>query len=105
VRTASGAGLGFEVLSDHGNGVASEFGVAYPTPDAIRRTTALFGADIDAVNGVAGSDLPLSATYVIDSDRRIALASVEADFRVRLEPTEALAALKALARAPAVAQG
>jgi peroxiredoxin len=100
-RTASSNVIGFEVLSDHGNEVAAEFGIAYPTPDAVRRTTAMFGVDIDAINGVANSELPVSATYVIDSDRRIALASIDVDFRVRLEPADALAALTALAHATA----
>jgi peroxiredoxin len=94
----------FEVLSDHGNGVAAEFGIAYPAPDAVRRTTAMFGVDIDSINGVQDSQLPVSATYVIDADRRIALASVDADFRLRLEPTDALASLKALTRAAAASQ-
>ena len=103
-RTISSNAIDFEVLSDHGNGVAAEFGIAYSTPDAVRRTTAMFGVDIDAVNGATNSELPISATYVVGADRRIALASVEADFRVRLEPADALAALRALAYAPAPAQ-
>ena len=92
------------MLSDHANGVAAEFGLAYPTPEAVRRITAMFGVDIDVINGAPNSQLPVSATYVIDADRRIALASVDADFRLRLEPTDALAALKALARAAAASQ-
>jgi peroxiredoxin len=103
-RTASSNVIGFEVLSDHGNEVAAEFGIAYPTPDAVRRTTAMFGVDIDVINGVENSELPISATYVVGSDRRIVLASVEVDFRRRLEPAEALAALRALARQPAQTQ-
>jgi len=104
LKMAETNAIQFEVLSDHGNGVAAEFGIAYPAPDAVRRTTAMFGVDIDSINGVQDSQLPLSATYVIDADRRIALASVDADFRVRLEPAEALAALEALVRAPAAVQ-
>ncbi len=104
LKMAETNAIQFEVLSDHGNGVAAEFGIAYPAPDAVRRTTAMFGVDIDSINGVQDSQLPVSATYVIDADRRIALASVDADFRVRLEPAEALAALEALVRAPAAVQ-
>jgi peroxiredoxin len=104
LKMAETNAIQFEVLSDHGNGVAAEFGIAYPAPDAVRRTTAMLGVDIDSINGVQDSQLPVSATYVIDADRRIALASVDADFRVRLEPAEALAALEALVRAPAAVQ-
>jgi peroxiredoxin len=98
-RTASSNAISFDVLSDHRNAVAAAFGIAYPTPDAVRRTTAMFGVDIDVINGVENSELPVSATYVIGADRRIALASIDVDFRVRLEPADALAALKALAPA------
>ncbi len=103
-RSASDNAIDFEVLSDHANEVAGEFGIAYPTPDAVRRTTAMFGADIDVINGVPNSELPISATYVVDADRRIALANIDADFRVRLEPAAALAALRALAHTPATTQ-
>ena len=94
--------LEFEMLTDRANQVAAQFGIAYPTPDAIRRTTGLFGVDIDQINGVADSELPVSATYVIDCDRCIALADVDADFRRRMEPLDALAAVQrinALAKA------
>jgi peroxiredoxin len=95
--------LEFEVLSDVGNRVAAEFGIAYRTPEIVKRITSSFGVDLAAMNGNAGDDrLPISATYVIGSDRIIALANIDADFRVRLEPTEALAALQKLsAAAPA----
>jgi peroxiredoxin len=69
--------LEFEVLSDHGNQVASQFGIGYAIPD-----------------GTDDGRLPISATYVIRPDGWIALASVDPDFRVRLEPADALAALR-----------
>ncbi len=94
--------LAFEVLTDHANQIAARFGIAYPTPDAVRRTTGMFGVDIDQINGVADSELPVSATYVIDRDRRIVLADVDADFRRRMEPAEALAAVRRLAAKVAV---
>jgi len=40
--------------------------------------------------------LPLSATYVIAPDRRIALAEIELDYRKRLEPETIVAALRSL---------
>jgi peroxiredoxin len=43
-----------------------------------------------------GTKLPLSATYVINRDGKIAYAFVNEDYRVRAEPTEILAALKSL---------
>jgi peroxiredoxin len=92
-------GLAFEVLSDHGNRVASVFGIAYPIPQIVKSIGAKFGTDLKAINGSDDDRLPISATYVIAQDRRIALASIEPDFRVRLEPAEALRALRSLAEA------
>jgi peroxiredoxin len=42
--------------------------------------------------------LPIPATYVIDCDGIVALAFVDVNYRNRLEPTEILAALHALAK-------
>jgi peroxiredoxin len=96
LSTAEQNALKFEVLSDHGNRVASQFGIAYAIPEVVKKTTSMFGADIAAINGADDDRLPISATYVIGPDRLIVLASVDPDFRVRLEPADALAALRRL---------
>jgi peroxiredoxin len=96
LSTAEKNALKFEVLSDHGNRVASQFGIAYAIPEVVKKTTSMFGADIAAINGADDDRLPISATYVIGPDRLIVLASVDPDFRVRLEPADALAALRRL---------
>jgi peroxiredoxin len=90
-------GLDFEVLSDHGNQIAGRFGIAYPTPEAVKKTTAMFGVDIAAINGADDDRLPISGTYLVAPGRRIVLSSLDPDFRVRLEPADALAALRRLA--------
>jgi peroxiredoxin len=100
VAAAEKNALAFEVLSDHGNRVASLFGIAYPIPDIVQAIGARFGTDLRLINGSDDGRLPISATYVIAQDRRVALASVEPDFRIRLEPTDALSALRTLADAP-----
>jgi peroxiredoxin len=97
IAAAEKNALAFEVLSDHGNHVASLFGIAYPIPEIVKTIGARFGTDLEAINGSDDGQLPVSATYVIARDRRIALASIESDFRVRLEPAEALQALRTLA--------
>jgi peroxiredoxin len=94
LSTAEKNGLEFEVLSDRANRVASEFGIACAIPDVVKRVTAMFGADIAVINGSDDGRLPISATYVVDTQRRIVLASVDADFRVRLEPADALAVVR-----------
>jgi peroxiredoxin len=48
--------------------------------------------NIPFVNGEPSWRLPLPATYVIAKNRTILFAEAHADFRVRPEPEEALAA-------------
>jgi peroxiredoxin len=57
-----------------------------------------FNHALPDVNGDDSWVLPIPATYVIDSDGRIALAFVDSDYRVRLEPAQVLSALTSLRR-------
>lgn len=92
--------LDFEVLSDGGNQVARAYGIAYSTPDIVRKITASFGAEIATFNGGSDEQLPIPATYVIGQDRHIRLAGTNPDFRIRLEPAIALEALRELQGRP-----
>jgi peroxiredoxin len=96
--------LAFEVLSDHGDHVASHFGIGYAIPVIVRAIGARFGTAFAAINGSDDGQLPVSATYVIDRDCRITLAGIEPDFRVRLEPAGALRALRTLAEIAATSR-
>jgi peroxiredoxin len=48
--------------------------------------------NIPFVNGDESWRMPLPATYVISPDGRVVFAEAHADFRVRAEPEEVLAA-------------
>ncbi len=85
-------GLPFPVLSDPGNALAEQFGLVYTVPEYHRDYYLSILVNIPFVNGEPSWRLPLPATYVLDRDRRILYAEAHADFRVRPEPEEALAA-------------
>ncbi len=85
-------GLPFPVLSDPGNALAEQFGLVYTVPEYHRDYYLSILVNIPFVNGEQSWRLPLPATYVLDRDRRILFAEAHADFRVRPEPEEALAA-------------
>src|ERR1700733_10028721 len=68
-------GLPFPVLHDEGNALAEKFGLVYTVPEYHRTYY-----------------LSILATYVIGRDGRVLFAEAHADFRVRPEPEEALAA-------------
>ena len=93
-------GLPFPVLTDPACALAEQFGLAYTVPDYYRDYTnpssSIFPSSMGKQGGEPSWRLPIPATYVIASDRKVVLAEAHADFRVRPEPEEALAA--ALAR-------
>jgi peroxiredoxin len=91
-------GLPFPVLSDPGNVVAEQFGLVYTVPQYLREYYLSILVNLPFINGEASWRLPLPATYVIGKDRKILFAEAHADFRVRPEPEEAMAAVLAAAR-------
>jgi len=86
--------LTFEVLSDMGNRVAREFGIVFQLPPALRPIYAGFGIDLPRANGDNTFELPIPATFIIGTDRKIRKAFVDADYTKRLDPEEIIDALK-----------
>jgi peroxiredoxin len=85
-------GLPFPVLTDTNNLVAEQFGLVYTVPEYYRDYYLSILVNIPFVNGEKSWRLPLPATYVVSPAGRVVLAEAHADFRVRPEPDEALAA-------------
>lgn len=96
LSTAEQQGLEFEVLSDVGNRVAREFGIAFQLGEPLRETYQGFGLDFPTINGDESFELPLTATYVIGTDATIVHALVDPDYCKRLEPAEILQVLETL---------
>lgn len=94
VSTAERMKLTFEVLSDVGNRVARQFGIVYVLSEELRPIFAGFGIDIPAANGDDTFELPIPATYVIDRDRKIRMAFVDADYTQRVDPEVVISVLR-----------
>ncbi len=90
--------LPFPVLTDSGCALAEQFGLAYTIPEYHRAYYRSILVNIPFVNGDQSWRLILPATYVLARDRRVLYARAYADFRVRPEPEEALAAAQAAVR-------
>ena len=88
--------LAFPVLSEIGNTVARSYGLVFALAESLRPLYKGFGIDIPASNGDDTYELSVPATYVIDESGTIRYAYAEADYTLRAEPTEVLAAVKAL---------
>ena len=89
---ASQHGLPFPVLSDPGCTLAEKFGLVYTVPEYMRSYYLSILVNLPYINGEPSWRLPLPATYVIAKDGKVVFAEAHADFRVRPEPEEALAA-------------
>ncbi len=97
LTTAEKNDLTFPVLSDVGGQLAAALGIRFALSDAVQPFYETAGHDLPARNGDGEWALPIPATFVIGRDGRIALASIEPDYRRRLSPETAIAALASLA--------
>jgi peroxiredoxin len=96
-ETKGKGGLAFEVLSDHGNGLARRFGLVFQfPPDLMELYRAGFKNDLPSRHGTAAWELPIPATYVIERTGIIRLAFVDPDYTRRLEPEEIVRTLRTL---------
>jgi peroxiredoxin len=85
--------LPFPVLSDPGLTVAQQFGLVYAVPDYQQRHYRRMLVNLPFIQGDTSWRLPLAATFAIAPDGTILYARAYADFRVRPEPAEVLAAI------------
>ena len=87
--------LQFEVISDIDNIVAKKYGIVFKLTEDVASTYKQ-SFDLESYNGNDSNELPLAATYVIDSEGIIHYAFLDAEYRNRAEPGDILIALKAL---------
>jgi signal transduction histidine kinase len=100
--TVEGNALTFTVLSDVGNVVARQFGLAYALEKTVRRAYRRMGADLPAFNGDDSWELPMPGTFIIDQTGTVLLAFVDPDFTHRLDPSAIVARLLARLAAAAI---
>ena len=101
LSTAEKNELKFEVLTDKDAAYARQLKLVFTLPESLRPIYKNFGIDVEAHNGAGKFDLPLAATFVVDTDGKIVYAMVDSDYTVRAEPSEILASLKSLDTATA----
>jgi len=95
-ETVSKHNIHFEVLSDVGNEVIRKFGLLTEVYEEMRPLYLEWGLDIPAANGDDKWEIPIPATYVIDTKGVIRAAYVNKDYTQRMEPSDIIAALKDL---------
>lgn len=85
--------LMFPMLSDAGNKVAAQFGVAYTVPDYQQELFKTVFINLPFINGDESWTLPLPATFLIGEDGVIRYAFADPDYTLRAEPSEVLQSL------------
>jgi len=88
--------LGFDVLSDRGLRVSSEFRLVFELPDYLKTLYTSFGVRLDEFNGEDAYRLPMPARYVIEQSGVIRSTDVNADYTVRPDPSETVRVLEGL---------
>lgn len=95
-------GLPYPLLQDANCTLAEQFRIAFPVSAAMQRYYRSILVNIPFINSgknvMAAPDdavwkLPLPATFVVDQQGTVRFAEAHADFRVRPEPEDVLAAL------------
>jgi len=89
-------GLEFEVLTDAGNKIAKDFNLVFNLAEELRPIYQQFNFDITKYNGEESWELPIPATFIINTNGKIVHSFVNADYTQRMEPTEILSKLKEL---------
>jgi peroxiredoxin len=103
-KAQSDNNLGFPILSDKGGEIGAAFGVRWTLPERLREAHRKVGAPLPIFNGEESWTLAMPARFVIGQDGIIAYAEVNADYRIRPEPSDMFGILERL-RQPRVAWG
>jgi peroxiredoxin len=94
--------LTFPVLSDFGNKVAQQFGIVFELGEELKEFSKnVFKNDLARRNGEDSYQLPVPATFVIDTTGTVRFAHVNVDYMTgRAEPEAVVAALRQLHTKP-----
>ncbi|MGH7747832.1 MAG: peroxiredoxin-like family protein, partial [Candidatus Dormibacteria bacterium] len=85
--------LGFPVLSDPGNRIATALGILTGPSDDVRAAQNALGLDLTVVNADGTTGLPMPTVVLLDADGILRWIDVHPDYTTRTEPAEVLAAV------------
>ncbi len=96
LTTAEKAELEFTVLSDPDSGLAGSLGIAFQQPDRVIEAQRTLGLELAQVNARGSTRLPRPTVLVVDGDRTVRFVDIQADYTVRTEVADIVAALDVL---------
>lgn len=86
--------LTFTVLSDRDNLVAKQYHLVYRVSAATQNMYRLMGIDIEKHNAAPVAELPVPATYLIDTNRKITYSFIDSNVQRRANSEDILNALR-----------
>lgn len=96
LSTAEKHALAYDVLTDEGSRYAEAIKIMFTLQPEIVELYELFELDIDKHNGREQYNMPLAATFVVDTDGTVAYSFVRVDYTERAEPADILEVLSTL---------
>ncbi len=78
--------LNFDILWDHNNELAKQFGLVFDLPHDLIEVYQKFGIGLPGDQGVDGWTLPMPGRFVIDSGGVMRSVDSDPDYRFRPEP-------------------
>lgn len=96
LSTAEKHALAYDVLTDEGSRYAEAIKIMFTLQPEIVELYKLFELDIDKHNGREQYNMPLAATFVVDTDGTVAYSFVRVDYTERAEPADILEVLSTL---------
>ena len=88
--------LEFEVLSDHNNVIAKEYGLVFSLDEELRPIYVSFGINIPSNNAEESYEIPMPAVYIINKNKEIVFSFINEDYTKRCEPQDVIDTLKLL---------
>ena len=85
--------LSFQVLSDADNEAAKALNLVYQIPEYLNELYKTFGINLEASQENSERELPIAATYVINTNGEITYHFLEEDYKLRADPQDILEAL------------
>tara|TARA_R110002073_G_scaffold331253_2_gene515918 strand:+ start:1625 stop:2263 length:639 start_codon:yes stop_codon:yes gene_type:complete len=85
--------LEFDVLSDKDNELVKAMNLVFKLPDSLQELYKKFGINLDTNQGNLNQELPIAATYIIDTNGVISYHFLEEDYKLRADPKEILSKL------------
>ena len=82
--------LNFDILFDENLKIAKLFNLDFELPDDLREIYSRFGINLPEVNGTEKWELPMPSQFVVDRSEVVRFANVNADYKIRPEPSETL---------------